>query len=78
MATSDRTLLILLILIIDSVKISIKWGLGSGVFGSLEAVPIDTGGTARFAPVISSEARAAKLESWRAAVEATYGWADRV
>ena len=27
---------------------------------------------------ISSEARAAKLESWRAAVEATYGWADRV
>ena len=53
-------------------------GLGSGVFGSLEAVPIDTGGTARFAPVISSEARAAKLESWRAAVEATYGWADRV
>ena len=35
------------------------------------------GGTTRFAPAISSEARAAKLESWRAAVEATYGWADR-
>ena len=52
-------------------------GLGSGVFSSLEAVPGAAGGTTRFAPVISSEARAAKLESWRAAVEATYGWADR-
>jgi len=53
-------------------------GLGSGVFGSLGDVPGAAGGTTRFAPVISSEARAAKLESWRAAVEATYGWADRV
>ena len=52
-------------------------GLGSGVFGSLEAIPSAAGGTTRFAPVISPEARAAKLESWRAAVEATYGWADR-
>ena len=53
-------------------------GLGSGVFGSLEDIPSAAGGTTRFAPLIGEEARAAKLESWRAAVEATYGWADRV
>ena len=53
-------------------------GLGSGVFGSLDDVPSAAGGTTRFAPLIGEEARAAKLESWRAAVAATYGWADRV
>ena len=44
-------------------------GLGSGVFGSLEDIPSAAGGTTRFDPLISPEARAAKLESWRAAVE---------
>jgi glycerol kinase len=56
---------------------AIAAGLGAGVFSSLEAIPAVSGGTTRFAPAISPDARAAKLASWKAAVEATYGWADR-
>jgi len=56
---------------------AIAAGLGAGAFSSLEAIPAVSGGTTRVAPAISPDARAAKLASWKAAVEATYGWADR-
>lgn len=52
-------------------------GLGCGVFDGISDVAAGTAPPATFSPKLPAADRDAKLASWRAAVDATYGWADR-
>jgi glycerol kinase len=55
---------------------AIAAGLGSGVFGSVDEAAAAGGEIERtFAPSISAEERAARMGSWKRAVEASLGWA---